>query len=130
MRWEVGYGDDVPSHQGSVEEDAGPHSREAIRRSVESRFPRRWQPGTLNAHLYACAINNPKAYVHHPSSERLLYKRADGTFELYDEKEHGPNQWAPDRAEDGSEQAVEASMASSGTSKISSCTDWTPLKKV
>lgn len=95
----------------AVEEGAGPLSREAIRQSVESRYPGEWQPGTLTAHLYACAINNPKAYVHHPSSERFLYKRADGTFELYDEKAHGPNLWVPDQAEDGSEQTVEASVS-------------------
>ena len=95
----------------AIEEGAGPLSRDAIRQSVESRYPGKWQPGTLSAHLYACAINNPKAYVHHPSAERFLYRRADGTFELYDEKAHGPNIWAPDRAEDGSEQAVEASIS-------------------
>lgn len=95
----------------AFEEGAGPLSREAIRQSVESRYPGEWQPGTLTAHLYACAINNPKAYVHHPRSERFLYKRADGTFELYDQKAHGPNLWAPDPAEDGSEQTVEASVS-------------------
>ena len=95
----------------AFEEDTGPLSRDAIRQSVESRYPGKWQPGTFGAHLYACAINNPKAYVHHPSAERFLYRRADGTFELYDEKAHGPNLWAPDRAEDGSEQTVEASIS-------------------
>ena len=95
-------------------ENAGALSRVAIRQSVESRYPGEWQPATLRAYLYGCAINNPKAYVHHPNSERFLYKLADGTFELYDEKAHGPNLWAPDRAEDGSEEAeqvVEASIS-------------------
>ena len=98
----------------SFGDNGGALSREASRQSVESRYPRKWQPSTLSAHLYACAINNPRAYVHHPSSERFLYKLADGTFELYDEKAHGPNLWAPNPAEDGSEeaeQAVEASIS-------------------
>ena len=92
----------------------GALSREAIRQFVESRYPGEWQPTTLNAHLYARAINNPKAYVHHPHRERFLYRRADGTFELYDEKAHGPNLWAPDQAEDepvGAAPAVEASIS-------------------
>ena len=92
-------------------ESGGAISREAIKQSVESRYPGRWQPTTLSAHLYACAINNPKAYVHHPHSERFLYKHADGTFELYEEKAHGPNLWVPNEAEDVSEQAFEASIS-------------------
>jgi Holliday junction resolvase-like predicted endonuclease len=83
-------------------------SREAIKQSVESRYPGKWKPATLSAHLYACAINNPRAYVHHPHAERFLYKLADGAFELYDDKVHGPNLWAPDPAEDGSEEAEQA----------------------
>ena len=93
-------------------ESGVPLSREAIKQSVESRYPGEWRPATLRAHLYACAINNPRAYVHHPNSERFLYKLADGTFELYEEKAHGPNTWAPDEAEVVSaEQAVEASIS-------------------
>ena len=44
-------------------ESGGALSKEAIKQSVESRYPWKWQPTTLSAHLYACAINNPKAYV-------------------------------------------------------------------
>ena len=98
----------------AFEEGGGALTREAIRQSVESRYPGEWQPATLRAHLYARAINNPKAYIHHPNSERFLYKRADGTFELYEEKAHGPNLWAPKKAMDESEeseQAVEASIS-------------------
>ena len=72
-------------------ESGGALSREAIKQSVESRYPEKWKPGTLSAHLYGCAINNPKAYVHHPNAERFLYKHADGAFELYEERVHGPN---------------------------------------
>ena len=57
-------------------ESGGALSKEAIKQSVESCYPGKWQPTTLSAHLYACAINNPKAYVHHPHSERFLYKHA------------------------------------------------------
>ena len=50
--------------------------------------------------LYACVINNPKAYIHHPSSERFLYRNSDGTFELYSAQIHGPNEWAPTASDD------------------------------
>ena len=83
-------------------------SREAIKQSVESSYPGEWRPATLRAHLYACAINNPRAYVHHPHAERFLYRRADGTFELYEEEAHGPNLWAPDETEEVSEEAAQA----------------------
>ena len=96
----------------AFEESDGALSKEAIKQSVESRYPGKWQPTTLSAHLYACAINNPKAYVHHPHSERFLYKHADGTFELYEEKAHGPNLWAPNEADDVSEEAEQAIEAS------------------
>ena len=93
-------------------ERGGALSREAIKQSVESRYPGKWQPATLRGHLYACAINNPKAYVHHPNAERFLYKLADGTFELYEEEAHGPNLWVPNEAEDVSEEAAQAVEAS------------------
>ena len=95
-------------------ESGGALSREAIKQSVESRYPGKWQPTNLRTELYACAINNPKAYVHHPYSERFLYRHADGTFELYEEMVHGPNLWDPNREVDVSvegEQDVEASIS-------------------
>ena len=87
-------------------------SKEVIRQFVDERYPGIWQPSTLTVHLYACAINNPKSYIHHPHAKRFLYKNADGTFELYDEGAHGPNIWTPDEAEDieDAAQAVEASI--------------------
>ena len=91
-----------------------PVSRDDLRQFVNDRYSGIWQPGTFTAHLYACAINNPKAYVHHPHAQKFLYKNSDGTFELYDEKRHGPNVWTPNQAEDPSEevaQAVEASIS-------------------
>ena len=50
-------------------------SREAIKQSVESRYPGKWKPATLSAHLYACAINNQRAYVHHPSPFKVHVTR-------------------------------------------------------
>ena len=90
-------------------ESGGALSREAIKQSVESRYPGQWKGVTL--HLYARTINNPKVYFSFPNKERYLYKRADGTFELYEEKVHGPNTWAPNEAEDVPEQDFEASIS-------------------
>ena len=35
------------------------------------QFPGQWKASTLQAHLYACVANNPKANIHHPSSLEL-----------------------------------------------------------
>jgi RecB family endonuclease NucS len=73
---------------------AGATSRE-IRDHINSTYPEKWTPGTLTAHLYGCAINQPKAYLHHKSADKFLYKSEDGRFHIYDEEKHGPNVWAP-----------------------------------
>jgi RecB family endonuclease NucS len=73
---------------------AGVTSRE-IRDHINSTYPEKWTPGTLTAHLYGCAINQPKAYLHHKSADKFLYKSEDGRFHIYDEEKHGPNVWAP-----------------------------------
>lgn len=65
-----------------------------IREHVEREHAGVWRPGTLTAHLYACSVNQPRAYIHHPSADRFLYRADDGTFELYDPDTHGPNVWA------------------------------------
>lgn len=85
-----------------------------IKRAVEDAYPNQWKPTTLQAHLYACAVNNPKAYIHHPYATKFLYKNNNGTFELYSEEKHGPNEWAPSEGEDdfeASEELVEASIS-------------------
>ena len=74
---------------------------EQIKQSINIQYPGQWKATTLQAHLYACAANNPKAYIHHPSAEKFLYRNTDGTFELYSEHLHGPNEWAPNEGEDG-----------------------------
>jgi RecB family endonuclease NucS len=71
-----------------------------IRQYINKEFPDRWKASTLQAHLYACVVNNPKAYIHHPFAERFLFRHADGTFEIYSEETHGPNQWVPTESED------------------------------
>ena len=57
-----------------LEARGAPASSQEIRRHIEAEYAGQWQPRTLQAHLYACAVNNPKAYVHHPFAERFLYK--------------------------------------------------------
>ena len=73
---------------------------EQIKKAINAEYPGQWKASTLQAHLYACAANNPKAYIHHPSTEKFLYRNTDGTFELYSEELHGPNEWAPAEGED------------------------------
>jgi RecB family endonuclease NucS len=92
-------------------------SRHEIKDYIESHHANEWEPSTLTAHLYACAINNPKAYIHHKNAPRFLFRKPDDTFELYDEQVHGPNVWAPlditaeADADDEAEQLLEASIS-------------------
>jgi len=93
----------------------------AIRDHINANYPDKWTPGTLTAHLYGCAVNQPKAYLHHKSAEKFLYRADDGRFFIYDESKHGPNVWAPvaedalieEEAEavDAIEQRIEASIS-------------------
>jgi len=85
-----------------------------IREAIKAEHPGRWKDSTLQAHLYACAVNQPKAYIHHPSTEKFLYRNADGTFELYSEQQHGPNEWVPHEGDDDVskvEELVETSIS-------------------
>ena len=97
-----------------VEQTEGAVSSDAIRSAVTSKYPGKWQPTTLQAHLYGCAVNNPKAYLHHTNTPKFLYKNPDGTFELYAEEKHGPNEWEPQEGEDESTSAGELIEASIG----------------
>ena len=83
-----------------VQSDGGKVTAEQIKQAINATHPGQWKASTLQAHLYACAANNPKAYIHHPSTEKFLYRNTDGTFELYSEELHGPNEWAPSEGED------------------------------
>ena len=97
-----------------VEGSGGAVTSEQVKRHIEAEYSGQWQPRTLQAHLYACVVNNPKAYIHHPSTARFLYKNADGSFEIYSEQVHGPNEWAPTEGEDdfeGLAELVETSIS-------------------
>src|ERR1700752_4291404 len=83
-----------------IESSKGPVTADQIKRHINSNYPGQWKASTLQAHLYACAANNPKAYIHHPRAEKFLYRNADGTFEVYSENVHGPNEWAPSESDD------------------------------
>lgn len=100
--------------QGIVERAGRRLSSEDIKREVEAAYPGKWKPATLQAHLYACSVNNPKGYIHHPYAAKFLYKNTDGTFELYSEEKHGPNEWAPAEGEEdegGAAELVQASIS-------------------
>lgn len=83
-----------------VQSVSGPVTSDQIKKAINAQYPNQWKASTLQAHLYACAANNPKAYIHHPSTEKFLYRNLDGTFEIYTEDRHGPNEWAPTEGED------------------------------
>jgi hypothetical protein len=92
-------------------------SRREIKEYIDSHHANEWEPTTLTAHLYACAVNNPKAYIHHKNAQRFLFRYPNDSFELYDEHTHGPNVWAPlevtndvDQS-DEAEQLLEASIS-------------------
>ena len=91
----------------------GRATRDQIRTYVNTAYPDQWQPSTLTAHLYACAVNNSRVYLHHPHSERFLYRPGDGSFEIYDPKRHGENIWAP--TEPGDETQVDELLEGSLT---------------
>ena len=42
-----------------------------IKRYIDEEYAGQWTPRTLQAHLYACVVNNPKAYIHHKSADRF-----------------------------------------------------------
>ncbi len=78
----------------------GTFTPDQLRKHLKANFPDQWKDSSLQAHLYACVVNNPKAYIHHPYAQKFLYRHADGTFELYSEALHGQNEWAPTPGED------------------------------
>lgn len=72
----------------------GRMSRADIKAYIDTHYAGEWPPATLAAHLYACTINDPAAYIYHKITERFLFRLPDNTFEVYDEPRHGPNVWA------------------------------------
>lgn len=92
-------------------ESVGSATSEQIKREINSKYPGQWKPAALQAHLYACVVNNPKAYIYHPYADRFLYKTSDGMFEIYNEKLHGPNEWIPQPGEDDEKDVAVAELA-------------------
>ncbi|MFJ7007668.1 endonuclease NucS domain-containing protein [Pseudomonas putida] len=103
------------------EQASGGVSRHQIKDFIDTNYPGQWTPGTLSAHLYACAVNNPKAYIHHKSADRFLYRSDDGLFHRYDPKVHGINTWDPsiqsdaEDIESGDEASIEELVETSIT---------------
>lgn len=80
---------------------------EQIKDALQQKYPDQWKTTAIQAHLYGCAVNNPKAYIHHPYAEKFLYKNSDGSFDVYSEQRHGPNEWAPPEEDDETTDEVE-----------------------
>ena len=95
-----------------VQSASGKVTADQIKRHINAEYSGQWKASTLQAHLYACVVNNPKAYIHHPSAERFLYRNTDGTFELYSEPVHGPNEWAPTASDDETTDVAELAETS------------------
>ncbi len=95
-----------------VQSAGGKVTADQIKRHINAEYSGQWKASTLQAHLYACVVNNPKAYIHHPSAERFLYRNTDGTFELYSEPVHGPNEWAPTASDDETTDVAELAETS------------------
>ena len=87
----------IRAYVQSIEEKV---TSDQIKEAITTQYPDQWKSTTLQAHLYACVVNNPKAYIHHPSTQKFLYRHSDGSFEIYDENVHGPNEWAPPVGDD------------------------------
>ncbi len=96
-----------------VEAAGRPVTADEIKEHINREYSGQWRPSTLQGHLYGCVVNNAKAYVHHPSAVKFLYRRGDGTFEIYSEKLHGENVWAPPD-DDADEELEELAVASIG----------------
>jgi hypothetical protein len=99
----------------AVEHFGGRATRDQIRNYLDETYPNQWKPGTLTAHLYGCAVNNPKAFTHHPSLPKFLFRLDADTFEMYDPKKHGEILPAAaqdhDDMEPTAEEAVEVSVS-------------------
>ena len=65
--------------KGFLGSTGGKVTGEQIKQAINTQYPGQWKATTLQAHLYACVANNPKAYIHHPSAQKFLYRNSDGT---------------------------------------------------
>lgn len=85
----------------------GSATSEQIKTALQQQYPDQWKTTAIQAHLYGCAVNNPKAYRHNPYAPKFLYKNSDGSYELYAEQRHGPNEWVPPEEDDETGDEVE-----------------------
>ena len=94
-------------------EIGGALSKEAIKQSVESRYPREngSRPRSVLTSTRARSTTRRRTFIT-PTQNAFSTSTLTGTFELYEEKAHGPNLWAPNEAEDVSEEAEQAIEAS------------------
>lgn len=97
----------------AIEHIGGRVRREDIKFYINKNYPDQWQSTALTAHLYGCAVNNPKAYIHHPHVKKILFKHDDGSFEIYNPEIHGENNWEPSGADSDvpNEEYYEASVS-------------------
>jgi len=70
-------------------ESAGMATSEQIRKEINDKYPNSWKASSLQAHLYGCTVNNPKAYIHHPNARRFMFRNPDLSYEIYSEAKHG-----------------------------------------
>ena len=99
----------IRAHLDSV---GGKVTAEQIKQAINAEYPGQWKASSLQTQLYASVANNPKTYLHYPWAQKFLYKNSDGTFELYSEERHGPNEWAPPEGEDAVEPVSELAETS------------------
>jgi len=47
----------------------------------------------------ACSANNPKAYRHHKGIPKIIFRRPDGKYELYNKEKHGAFSFTPEETQ-------------------------------
>jgi endonuclease len=82
-----------------VQSVGGKVTSDQIKKAVFAKYPDNWKESTFGAYMYAVAVNNPKAYIHHSFTEKFLFRNPDSTVEIYSEEVHGPNVWTPGNEE-------------------------------
>jgi hypothetical protein len=84
-----------------------PASSNEIKKLINEKYPNKFKEATLNAHFYACSVNNRKAYLHgHKGIPKILYRRDDGKYELYDLEKHGEFSFNTDNNQPKKERTV------------------------
>jgi hypothetical protein len=65
-----------------------------IKNYIENKYPGKFQPGTVSAHLRSCCVNNPsRAKVHEHKLKNnkydILFCINRGKYQLYNPAKHG-----------------------------------------